>query len=775
MENKEKIKSIGGKINTFKILFAIVIVIIVVFTISIIFFYFEVKQFISSALLPFVILVPLFLALLSYFLYRYYAVHLYKLKVLRKTIDWFNKQAENKRTDLYGMMAEYISEGTNANYTAVYILNNEKTKYQLEATQDINRKHLSGEYDADELSFPKNKSGEVKPITIENKNKVKRKLPAGEISINHYCYIPLQNNNENAGFIELGFQNAIPRKTEKYIEVVSPVFSLMTSKITNTTTSSDVEKKKNEEAFFAQKKVIEELSERINELKHEIDKQTNTDTKNLLLKNSPIINVSQELVNPLNSILEYSKKLQKDGELPEKYDDFINGVQKSAFRLKNIVHALLGYVDTTNNISGNEKVVQLEDMKNEIKNEFENIITKHDLKFTISLSSDLPETVTTNTVKVKQIVAAIISNALKYTNKGNIDVKIKAPNPLVNLADSMLSAETAFCISITDTGIGIPKPEHEKIFSGFYQIDNKQNKEITGLGLGLAFAQDTAKKLGGEIQLKSLDNEGSTFDIYLPINPNNQKGNTKVNEDVIAVKEHKDKKIAICEKNEIVSEILKPFLEDKNVEMVTKNTIEECEKLAEEYQLIALILFVEDSDEIWPYLDKLRQNKASRDIPVFTISEKTVTESVESPFQIITEPLNENKVEAMLNAFKKKQSADAGIIALTQNVTETKLKDLLQNKVDKITVFNAINQEQETHDILVFNLEKDLDELKNKGVFLEMSKTNKQMAVAYIADNISETNEQFLQEVVKATSVRQALLSNPELVKAVNYIESILS
>jgi len=108
--------------------------------------------------------------------------------------------------------------------------------------------------------------------------------------------------------------------------------------------------------------------------------------------------------------------------------------------------------------------------------------------------------------KVKQIVVNLLSNALKFTHQGSIEVEV-ALNPL----------DRTVAISVTDTGIGIAREHHERIFEDFRQVDDSPSRQYGGTGLGLAICRRLANALGGRITLRSEIGEGSTFTLTIPM------------------------------------------------------------------------------------------------------------------------------------------------------------------------------------------------------------------------------------------------------------------
>ena len=127
-------------------------------------------------------------------------------------------------------------------------------------------------------------------------------------------------------------------------------------------------------------------------------------------------------------------------------------------------------------------------------------------KLTVSpRMAHLPLTVVSDRQKVKQIVVNLLSNALKFTHQGGIDIAV-----------DYTPGERMASIAVSDTGIGIAPEHHDKIFEDFRQVDDSPSRQYGGTGLGLAICRRLAMALGGRITLQSNLGQGSTFTLTIP-------------------------------------------------------------------------------------------------------------------------------------------------------------------------------------------------------------------------------------------------------------------
>jgi signal transduction histidine kinase len=109
-----------------------------------------------------------------------------------------------------------------------------------------------------------------------------------------------------------------------------------------------------------------------------------------------------------------------------------------------------------------------------------------------------------DSVRLKQVVLNLLSNSLKYTKKGGVKIT------------SVVEGSMA-CVTVEDTGKGIPKEDLNKVFDAFFQVDKSNNREDYGTGLGLSISKQLIELLGGEISISSEPGKGTAVQFYLPL------------------------------------------------------------------------------------------------------------------------------------------------------------------------------------------------------------------------------------------------------------------
>ncbi len=229
-------------------------------------------------------------------------------------------------------------------------------------------------------------------------------------------------------------------------------------------------------------------------------------------KSEFLANMSHELRTPLNSLLILAQLLgdNKKGNLSDKQVEYARTIQSAGSDLLKLINDIL---DLSKVEAGKMEVqaenLSLTELVETIEQKFRPVAADKNLTFQITVADEVPPQLQTDAQRLKQILNNLLSNAFKFTEQGEITLKIEQPtnNPIPQ-------KEIAFCV--TDTGIGIPKNKQQLIFEAFQQVDGTTSRRYGGTGLGLSISRQLAQLLGGELQLHSEEGKGTTFTLYLP-------------------------------------------------------------------------------------------------------------------------------------------------------------------------------------------------------------------------------------------------------------------
>ncbi|HWF43952.1 MAG TPA: response regulator [Candidatus Kapabacteria bacterium] len=237
-------------------------------------------------------------------------------------------------------------------------------------------------------------------------------------------------------------------------------------------------------------------------------------------KSEFLANMSHELRTPLNSMLILSKMLSEnpDTNLSPKQVEFAETIHSSGADLLSLINEIL---DLSKIESGMMAVditdVSLRELEDDMHRIFDTLAQEKGLTFEARVQEGVPDSITTDSKRIEQVLKNLLSNAFKFTHEGSVTLDIAPASKDLQFDNELLKhAEQVLAFSVTDTGIGIPADKHKVIFESFQQADGTTSREYGGTGLGLSISREIARLLGGEIKLTSAPGEGSTFTIYLP-------------------------------------------------------------------------------------------------------------------------------------------------------------------------------------------------------------------------------------------------------------------
>lgn len=221
-----------------------------------------------------------------------------------------------------------------------------------------------------------------------------------------------------------------------------------------------------------------------------------------------LANMSHELRTPLNAIIGYSDLMleEMEEEKDSMWQDDLTKIQTSGHHLLNIISDIL---DLSKIESGHMELhaqeVRLAPLLDGVVKVCQPLIAKNQNHF--ELHNALPDTqiIVVDDTKLRQVLLNLLSNASKFTTKGNITLSIDAPEP-----------QTVRFI-VQDTGIGMNDEQLQRIFNPFEQADISTTREYGGTGLGLTLVNELVTLMGGKLHVESQQGEGSRFEIDLPI------------------------------------------------------------------------------------------------------------------------------------------------------------------------------------------------------------------------------------------------------------------
>jgi signal transduction histidine kinase/CheY-like chemotaxis protein len=226
-------------------------------------------------------------------------------------------------------------------------------------------------------------------------------------------------------------------------------------------------------------------------------------------KSAFLANMSHEIRTPMNAILGFSELLQGD-LVNTKHQKYIQSIRTSAASLLQLINDIL---DMSKIEAG---VLELRpeptdswELCDFIQTLFSEPSLKKGIAFKCHVASDLPRSLLIDRVRIRQIMVNLVGNAIKFTDRGSVEVRVSSRNQGV-------AGRVALSIEVVDTGVGIPRDKLDAIFKPFVQAGVHREKEIQGTGLGLSIVKRLAELMGGAVTVTSTLGQGSVFSLRFP-------------------------------------------------------------------------------------------------------------------------------------------------------------------------------------------------------------------------------------------------------------------
>ncbi|MGW2014808.1 HAMP domain-containing protein [Streptomyces sp. NPDC001927] len=281
---------------------------------------------------------------------------------------------------------------------------------------------------------------------------------------------------------------------------------------------SNAELKEKAALLAERNKDIESKNLVIEQGRQELEARAQQLSRTSMYKSEFLANMSHELRTPLNSLLILARLLGQnpEGNLTEKQVDYAEVIHSAGSDLLQLINDIL---DLSKVEAGKMDIrperFALHHLLEYLEATFGPVADERGLAFSITVSSDVPEELTTDESRLRQILRNLLSNALKFTDEGAVEFIIEyadADEPPLALRGS----GPVLAFRVSDTGVGIPAERLDDIFGAFQQGDGTTARRYGGTGLGLSISREVAGLLGGTIDVRSTPGKGSRFTFYLP-------------------------------------------------------------------------------------------------------------------------------------------------------------------------------------------------------------------------------------------------------------------
>ena len=329
-------------------------------------------------------------------------------------------------------------------------------------------------------------------------------------------------------------------------------------------------------------------------------------------------NMSHEIRTPLNAIVGFSNSILEDTSLEEAKTEAKDIIMAS----NNLLEIVNGILDISKIEAGKMEIVEVEYSPREILDNITKLIRprigEKPIELKAHFSPDLPAVLYGDMGKVREVITNLLTNAVKYTEKGIIDFEVSCINE---------KGISKLVISVEDTGRGIKPEKIDKLFTKFQRLEEDRNTTLEGTGLGLAITKSLVEMIGGKIIVQSKYGSGSKFTVYLKqkiVKMESEKVEVQDKENTELV-DYSDKKILVVDDNMLNIKVATRLLKNYNIVPDTVLSGEEALKKIKEkkYDLILM-------DDMMPKLSggetlkKLKED-IHFDIPVVVLTANAIS------------------------------------------------------------------------------------------------------------------------------------------------------
>lgn len=261
------------------------------------------------------------------------------------------------------------------------------------------------------------------------------------------------------------------------------------------------------DALARQRDALDHKNAELNQAQVQLEERADELQRSSKYKSEFLANMSHELRTPLNSSLILAKLLAENAQQNLTADQvkFAESIYSAG---NDLLHLINDILDISKVEAGklevrpeNTSVARLVDG---LRMMFEPLAAQKQLVFSASVEADAPQMLYTDRQRVEQILKNLLSNALKFTERGNVSLSVTA------------QAGEGIAFHVRDSGIGIARDNQQAIFEAFRQADGTTNRRYGGTGLGLSISRDLANLMGGYIMVSSELGQGSLFTLVLP-------------------------------------------------------------------------------------------------------------------------------------------------------------------------------------------------------------------------------------------------------------------
>ncbi len=403
----------------------------------------------------------------------------------------------------------------------------------------------------------------------------------------------------------------------------------------------------------------------------ELDEKADSLKRASELKTRFLSNMSHEFRTPLNSIMSLSRLLleRMDGDLTSEQEKQVRFIRKSAEGLSELVNDLLDLAKVeAGKIVVHRNQVEVSELFTTLRGMLRPLLAHNSsISLVFEEPRDLP-TLYTDEGKVAQILRNFISNALKFTEHGEVRVAARRTGNTITF-------------SVADTGIGIAPEDTERIFEEFLQVESRLQNQVKGTGLGLPLSRKLAQLLGGSVWVTSTTGVGSTFYASIPIHDAGSSEESPL-QPVNWQPDPVRAPVLVVEDNVETLFTYEKYFEESIYQPFPARTLEQAKQALALFNPKAIILdILLEEQNTWAFLSELKENQATRTIPILvtTVVDNEAKARALGADAFLIKPVDRLLLLNKINMLVKRDKPQKILLVDDDSVSRYVLKQLLSD------------------------------------------------------------------------------------------------